>query len=198
MKWPKIWKDRTWSQLQLTWVHRRSGQQVSHPDPCAPPAQQIDQKGLSSLETTALSEPSWWMSLGTLPPRVTAGPSLCPGLNLMYVPRVFWTMLHINTHKPYSLPNVVLLFLHSVLFTKSQCVNPNKCVAAIFSLVKHLWLKFPLNVLFIVNLHTVFLFTAFVRALHFLVYNWQQLSISGKELGIKPDEERKMDSALLH
>ena len=105
IKWPKNSKDRTRSQLQLTGIQRRSDRQVSHPDPCTPPAQQIDQKGLSSVETTAMFESSWWMSLGTLPPRVTAGPSLCPGLNLMYDPGAFWAILHINTHKLSSSPN---------------------------------------------------------------------------------------------
>ncbi len=105
-------------QLQLTGVHLQYNQQVSHPDPCASPAQQIDQKGLSSVKTTALFEPSWWMSLGTLPPRVTAGPSLCPGMNLMYDPRVFWAMLHINTHKSSTSPIVVLCSVHEY-----ECVH---------------------------------------------------------------------------
>lgn len=50
---------RTWSQLQLIRVHQKSGLQVSRPDPCTPPTQQIDQKELSSVETAALFRPSW-------------------------------------------------------------------------------------------------------------------------------------------
>lgn len=38
-------------------AHHRSLQQVFHPDPCSPPAQQIDQKALSSVETTAQFKP---------------------------------------------------------------------------------------------------------------------------------------------
>lgn len=94
----KNWKDdRACSQSQLTGVYCSSDwwpdQQVSHPDPCSPPAQQIDQKGLSSVETTVPLDPRWWMPLGTLPLRVTAG-WICPRRNLMYDPGFFGDVAH--------------------------------------------------------------------------------------------------------
>lgn len=53
----QTWQHKPVAIFSSNSAHHRSLQQVSHPDPCAPPAQQIDQKALSSVETTVLLKP---------------------------------------------------------------------------------------------------------------------------------------------
>lgn len=147
VKWPKkAWRDETWSQLQLTGVHHRSDQQLPHPDPSAAPAQQIDEKGLSSVQTTAGLEPSGRMSLGTPTPRVTQGPSLCPGLNLMYDPKVFFLFFFFSNvgykHKSLSSTTVPI----SACLCVHVCVlhTPQSTWAIVFMMLLH-WIFLQIN-----------------------------------------------------